>query len=63
MVTLLVWLLILLIFFGVVILIIRMIPLPAPWTNVAIAIVALIFLLIVLSAVMGGVPLAPIRLQ
>jgi hypothetical protein len=40
-----------------------MLPLPAPFGTIAIAIVALIFILILVGALLGEVPLRPIRLQ
>jgi hypothetical protein len=49
--------------FGVILYVIRLLPLPPPFGNIALAVVALIFILIIISMLLGGVPLAPIRLQ
>jgi hypothetical protein len=63
MITLLIWLLVLLLVLGVVVWVIQLLPLPPPFGNIAIAIVALIFILILVSALLGDLPLRPIRLQ
>jgi hypothetical protein len=63
MITLLIWLLVLLLVLGVIVWVIQMLPLPPPFGNIAIAIVALIFILILVSALLGDLPLRPIRLQ
>jgi hypothetical protein len=63
MITLLIWLLVLLLVLGVIIWVIQLLPLPPPFGNIAIAIVALIFILILVSALLGDLPLRPIRLQ
>lgn len=62
MITLLIWLLILIIVFGFAIWIIQMLPLPPPFGSIAMAVVGLIFLLILISMLMGGLPFHPIRL-
>jgi hypothetical protein len=63
MIALLVWILVLVLVFGVILYVIRLLPLPPPFGNIALAVVALIFILIIISMLLGGVPLAPIRLQ
>jgi hypothetical protein len=63
MITLLIWLLFLVIIFGLVWWIITLIPLPAPFGQVAQVVVAVIFLLVLLSVLLGGIPLQPIRLN
>lgn len=63
MITLLIWLLVLLLVLGVVVWVIQLLPLPPPFGNIAIAIVALIFILVLVSALLGDLPLRPIRLQ
>jgi len=60
MITLLVWLLVFILVFGVIIWVIQMIPLPAPFGNIAIAIIALIFVLLLVSMLLGDLPLRPI---
>jgi len=62
-ITLLIWVLVLCLVFGVVFYVIQLLPLPAPFHHIAYAIIALIFVLILISMLMGGLPLAPIRLQ
>lgn len=49
--------------FGVVFYVIQLLPLPPPFHQIALAIVALIFVLIIISMLLGGIPLHPIRLQ
>lgn len=49
MVSILIWLLVFLLVISVVIYIIRLLPLPQPWANIAVAIVALIALLILIE--------------
>ena len=63
MISILIWLLVALIVFGIIIYIIRLLPLPQPWLNIAIAIVALIFLLVLLAqfGVIGGGPIVRLR--
>ena len=63
MITLLIWLLVLLLVLGVVVWVIQLLPLPPPFGNIAIAVIALIFILILVSALLGDLPLRPIRLQ
>jgi hypothetical protein len=63
MITLLIWLLVLILVMGVIVWVIQMIPLPAPFGNIAMAVIGLIFILIVISALLGDLPLRPIRLQ
>jgi hypothetical protein len=46
--------------FGVVWWIITLIPLPAPFAQIAQVVVALIFLLVLLSVLFGAVPLRPL---
>lgn len=59
MVSVLIWLLVAILVFGIVVYIIRLLPIPQPWLNVAIAIVALIFLLLLLAqfGVIAGGPI------
>lgn len=53
MIGLLITILILLLIFGVIIYIVGLIPLPAPWQQIAYAIVALIFILVLLKFLVG----------
>jgi hypothetical protein len=62
-ITLLIWILVLCLVFGVVFYVIQLLPLPPPFHQIALAIVALIFVLIIISMLLGGIPLHPIRLQ
>jgi len=62
-ITLLVWLLVLCLVLGVIIWGLQVLLLPAPFGTIAIAIEALIFILILVGALLGEVPLRPIRLQ
>jgi len=57
LIQLLIWALVLVLVFGVVFYVIQLLPLPAPWGNIAIAIVALIFVLILISALLGELPI------
>lgn len=63
MITLLIWLLVLVLVFGVIVWVIQMLPLPPPFGNIALAIIALIFILILVSMILGDIPLRPVRLQ
>lgn len=63
MLTLLIWILVLCLFFGVILYVVQLLPLPAPFHHIAYAIIALIFVLLIISMLLGGIPLAPIRLQ
>ena len=63
MITLLIWLLVFLLILGVVVWVIQLLPLPAPFGNIAIAIIGLIFILILVSALLGDLPLRPISLR
>jgi len=62
MITLLIWLLVLVLVFGVVIYVVQLLPLPAPFGQIALAVVALIFVLLIISMLLGGIPLQPVRL-
>ena len=57
MIDFLVYLVILCIVFGLIYYIVSLLPLPAPFKNVALVVIAVIFLLIILSALLGGLPL------
>jgi hypothetical protein len=63
MISVLIWILVCLIIFAIVIYIIKLLPIPQPWLNIAIAIVALIFLLILLAqfGVIAGGPVVHLR--
>jgi hypothetical protein len=63
MIALLVWLLVLCLVMGVIIWVVQQLPLPQPFGTIAIAIVALIFILILVSMLLGEIPLRPLRLQ
>ena len=54
MITLLIYVLILLIFFSVLFYVVRMIPLPAPFAMLAQAVVGLVLLLVLLDLLLGG---------
>jgi hypothetical protein len=62
MITLLIWLLVLVLVFGVVLYVVQLLPLPAPFGQIALAVVALIFVLLIISMLLGGIPLQPVRL-
>lgn len=49
MIELLIWLLVLILVFGVIVYVIRLIPLPDPWRTIAMVVVGLIFILILLN--------------
>ena len=49
MITLLIWILVLVLVFGVVLYVVQLLPLPHPFGQIAIAIVALIFVLLIIS--------------
>lgn len=63
MITLLIWILVFLLILGVVVWVIQLLPLPAPFGNIAIAIVGLIFILVLVSALLGDLPLRPVGLR
>ena len=63
MITLLIWVLILCLVFGVIVWAIQLIPLPTPFGHVALAVVALIFILILVGMLLGDVPLRPMTLR
>ena len=63
MISLLIYLLVLALIFGIAIYVLQLFPLPHPWRQIAIAILALIFVLLLISMLLGGIPLAPVRLQ
>ena len=63
MISLLIWLLVLCLVMGVIIWVVQQLPLPAPFGTIAIAIVALIFILILVGMLLGDVPLRPILLR
>jgi len=57
MIDFLIYIIILCILFGLVYYIVSLLPLPDPFKNIAIIAVLLIFLLIILGALLGHVPL------
>jgi len=61
MISLLIWLLVLCLVMGVIVWIIQQIPLPAPFGMIATAIVAPIFILILVSVLMGEIPVRGLR--
>jgi hypothetical protein len=63
MLTLLIWLLILILVMGVLVWVIQQLPLPAPFGPIAIAIIGLVFILIVVSALLGEIPLRPLSIR
>lgn len=62
MLDILVYLLVILIVFGAVFYVLRLLPLPEPIGTIANVVVAVILLLILLSLLLGGLPLRPLRL-
>ena len=60
MISILVYILVLCLVFGVCLYVVRTIPLPAPFGMVAQAIVALVFLLVLLDIFFGGGRLLPV---
>jgi hypothetical protein len=57
MIALLIWILVLCLVFGVIFYVIQLLPLPPPFGTIALAIVGLIFVLVLVSAVLGEIPL------
>lgn len=57
MIDLLVWIVILCLVFGLIYYIVTLIPLPDPFKTVAVIAVLVIFLIVLLSALLGGVPM------
>ncbi len=53
MIELLIWVLVLAIVFGVVVYIVQLLPLPAPFGTIAMAVVGLIFLLVLIRLLLG----------
>jgi hypothetical protein len=56
MIDLLIYLLVLCLIFGLIFWVIRQIPLPAPFASIAIAVIGVIFIIILLSMLVGGAP-------
>ena len=58
MISFLVWLLIVLVVFAIIVFIVRQLPIPAPWGNIILAVIALIVLLLLLAqlGVLGSQP-------
>jgi hypothetical protein len=63
MISLLIWLLILILVMGVIVWVIQQIPLPPPFGAIALAIIALVFILIIVSALLGEIPLRPLGIR
>jgi hypothetical protein len=63
MITLLIWLLVFVLVFGVVVYVVQTLPLPAPYRSIALAILGLIFILIIVSMLLGDLPLRPINVR
>ena len=63
MISLLIWLLILILVMGVIVWVIQQLPLPAPFGPIAIAIIGLVFILIVVSTLLGEIPLRPLSIR
>lgn len=63
MITLLVWLLVLILVMGFLVWVIQQLPLPPPFGTIAIGIVGLIFVLVVISMLVGEIPLRPLGLR
>jgi hypothetical protein len=56
MIDLLIWVLVMALVLGLLIWVIRMLPIPEPFGSVAIAVVCLIFIVMLLSIFVGGLP-------
>jgi len=63
MISLLVWLLALVLVFGVIFYVINLLQLPSPFGQIALAIVGLIFVLLLVSVLLGEVPLRPVTIR
>jgi len=63
MIALLVWVLVLLLVLGFIIWVVQQIPLPPPFGTIAIGLVGLIFILILVSMLLGEIPLHPVLLR
>lgn len=63
MITLLVWLLVLCLVMGVCVWVVQQLPIPQPFAGIALAIIGLIFILILVSMLLGEIPLRPVRLN
>ena len=61
MISLLVWVLILCLVFGLVVWVIQQIPLPSPFGPIAMAVIGIIFILIIVSVLLGEIPLGRLR--
>lgn len=61
MIDVLIWIVILCIIFGLVYYIVTLMPLPAPFKNIAMIAILVIFLLVLLFALMGQVPMPRLR--
>lgn len=57
MIELLIWIVVLCIIFGLIYYIVTLIPLPPPFKNIAMIAILVIFLLVLLFALMGQVPM------
>jgi hypothetical protein len=56
-------LLILILVMGVIVWVVQQIPLPAPFGSIALAIIGLVFILIIVSVLLGEIPLRPIGIR
>ena len=63
MISLLIWLLVLVLVMGVAVWIIQLMPLPAPFGNIALAVIGLIFILVIISVLLGEIPIRPVHLN
>jgi hypothetical protein len=57
MITFLIFILILCLVFGVLAWVIQQLPIPAPFGNIALAVLGLIFILIIIGVLLGDMPL------
>jgi hypothetical protein len=62
-ISLLIWLLILILVMGVIVWVVQQIPLPAPFGSIALAIIGLVFILIIVSVLLGEIPLRPLGIR
>ena len=63
MITLLIWILVLVLIFGLVLWVVRQLPLEEPYKRIGMAIIAVIFVLILLMMLLGEFPMRPILIR
>lgn len=61
MISLLIWILIICLVFGLIVWVMQQFPIPQPFYNIAMALVGVIMILILVSVLMGEIPIRGLR--